>query len=70
MFEEHIPNNARQPITPGKSYKLTNIQLKLWSGHKKMFTSKQTTITESNDKSLTAIAIKEHDLEDPPTSTD
>lgn len=52
----------------GKSYKLTNVHLKIGCG-RKIPTTKQTTITEINEESLTAITIKEHNIEDPLMST-
>lgn len=52
VFEETTPE-----IMLGKSYKLTNIQLKVCSGCKKISTTKQTTITEINDKSVTTITV-------------
>ena len=64
VFEEHIPN-----IKQGQSYTLTNIQLKIWSGRKKVSTTRRTTITESNHEKLTAITVQENEEEDPPTYT-
>lgn len=63
VSEKHIPK-----ITLDRSYNLTSLQLKLWSGHKKNCTTKPT-ITESNNESLTAIAVKEHDFKNPPKCT-
>ena len=63
VFQEHIPK-----ISAAKSYKLTNVQLKVWSGRKKICTTKRTTITEINDESLTTITVKQDDVEDPPST--
>ncbi len=64
VFEEHITK-----ITEGKSYNLTNVQIKVWSKRKKIATTKKTTVTEVNNESLNKITVKENDAEEHPTST-
>lgn len=63
-FEEHIPK-----IAQGKSYNLTNVQIKVWSDRRKITTTRTTTVTEVNNESLNKITVKEHNAQEHPTST-
>lgn len=56
-------------VSVGKSYEMTHVQLKVWSGKKKITTTKRTTITAIDDDELAEIQLKEvHECNTPTTA--
>jgi ssDNA-binding replication factor A large subunit len=47
LWEDHIAI-----LKSGKCYKMTSVQVKVWSNRKKITTTKKTIITETSDESL------------------